>query len=111
VRALENWRPQDTLAIGRLQAFFLSATLDEEIGLAEIYAALPEALRRDVYRSAPAAPATVLPPNTASRAQLAANHAAPPLPPVETLRAVRAMLDRLNASSPLGHGAGVGSNN
>lgn len=111
VSVLEDWHPQDTLAIGRLQAFFLSATLGEEIGLAEIYAALPEALRRDVYRSAPGAPATVLPANTTARAQRGAAPTQAPLPPLETLRAVRAMLDRLNAASPLGHGAGVGSNN
>lgn len=111
VSALEDWQPQDTLAIGRLQAFFLSSTLGEEIGTAEIYAALPDALRRDVYRSAPGAPATVLPPTTSVRAQRAAAPSQAPLPPLETLHAVKAMLDKLNAASPLGHGAGVGSNN
>ena len=39
----------------------LSQTLDEELFFAERQAALPDALRRDVFRSAPAAPATVLP--------------------------------------------------
>ena len=67
--ALEDWRPQDTLAIGRLQAFFLSASLGEEVGNAEIYASLPDALRRDIYRSAPGAPATTIPVNTTNRAQ------------------------------------------
>lgn len=109
--ALEDWDPRDTLAIGRLQAFFLSASLDEEIGFAEIYSALPEALRRDVYRSAPGAPATVLPANGTARAQRASARPSAQLPPLEILRAVRVMLDELHAASPLGHGAGVGSNN
>lgn len=114
VSVLEDWHPRDTLAIGRLQAFFLSSTLAEEIGFAEIHAALPEALRRDVYRSAPAAPATVLPVDGARDvASVAAvsERSAAAAPPLETLRAVRAMLERLNAASPIGHGAGVGSNN
>ncbi len=110
---LDDWRPQDSLAIGRLQAFSLSSTLGEEIEAAEIAAALPEALRLDIFRSAPGAPATVLP-VAALEERTAESRTAPqaPQPPLELLHSVRAMLDRLSDSNPFGSRADdVGSNN
>jgi penicillin amidase len=112
---LAPWRPQDTAAIGRLQAWQLSETLDEEIGRAQIRAALPEALVSDVFRSAPATPATVLP--VASGAGAALRVDAPQLlpaaqPPLPVLDAVRESLENLRRSYPFGDAeGGVGSNN
>src|SRR5215468_4651969 len=78
---LAPWRPQDTLAIGRLQAWTLSETLDQELFFARVFSSLPEALREDVFRSAPAAPATVLPsPGTTAAISRAAEVQAPALP-------------------------------
>lgn len=113
---LEEWRPQDTLAIGRLQAYFLSESLGEEIARAERAAGLPEALYKDVFRSAPAAPATVLPaPSAASRGRADPTRAVapqvPPLPPLPVLRSVREMLERLREANPLGRDEHTGSNN
>jgi len=115
VDALVDWRPQDTLAIGRLQAFSLSSTLADEIHAAEIYASkLPKAVISDVFRSAPAAPATVLPHSQATRALRDPTQASvpPALPPLPVLRSVGAMLDQLSQLNPLGQrGRGLGSNN
>jgi len=113
---LDDWRPQDTLAIGRLQAWQLSASLDEEIAAAEKLAALPDALFRDVFRSAPAAPATVLPPEENGSATGGAGGDAiarkPSLPPLDVLRSVRRMFERNARFDPLGgRRAEVGSNN
>lgn len=115
---LAPWRPQDTLAIGRLQAWQLSETLDQELFLAELQAALPDALRRDVFRSAPATAATVLPLAgglaAASAAASAVAPAAPPPPPVslDLLHSVRTMLQERSRLNPLGAAdADRGSNN
>ncbi|MGH7788089.1 MAG: penicillin acylase family protein [Candidatus Binatia bacterium] len=111
---LAAWRPQDTLAIGRLQAWQLSESLDEELFFAELQAALPEALRRDVFRSAPAAPAIVLPiddTRTAAR-RAAAPAAAAPQVPLALLHSVRTMLQESSRMNPLGAAdADRGSNN
>jgi penicillin G amidase len=113
---LDDWRPQDTLAIGRLQAFDLSSTLSEEIAAAEELAVLPEAVFLDAFRSAPAAPATVLPRADAMTALAAGRGAAaapsPALPPLEVLRDVRRMLERNARFDPLNGAHGIaGSNN
>jgi penicillin amidase len=112
-QSLDDWRPQDTLAIGRLQAYSLSATLGEEIAAAERVAALPEALLRDVFRSAPAAPATVLPPaggGSAGGSGVAAEPSS--LSPLETLRALRTMFEENAVHNPLaGSSDETGSNN
>jgi len=124
---LAAWRPQDTLAIGRLQAYTLSASIGEELFFADVFASLPEALRRDVFRSAPAAPATVLPVTEGSSAVnvlangggqdgavrvSASGPAAVAQPPVELLRRLHAMLERNAGFNPLGGGARErGSNN
>ena len=106
---LANWRPQDTLAIGRLQAFQLSISLDEEIGAAQIFDQVPEDLRLDVFRSAPVSPATVLPVPGGTTAALANVSQVPPLRAgYESLREIRAAL----ADNPFVAGtADVGSNN
>lgn len=112
--SLADWRPEDTAAIARLQAYSLSESASEEVGLARNLLLLPEALFRDVYRSAPAAPATVL--NTGgtggggstSRLALPKDH----LPPAETLAAVAEALAELQDMNPVGDLArGLGSNN
>jgi penicillin amidase len=112
--ALDDWRPQDSLAIGRLQAWSLSETLGAEIAAAERVAALPDALLRDVFRSAPAAPATVLPVGDPAGGGGGAAAAArvPTMPPLETLRRVREMLDHNADLDPIGRPQrGQGSNN
>src|SRR5215470_3249945 len=110
---LAPWRPQDTLAIGRLQAWTLSETLDQELFFARVFSSLPEALREDVFRSAPAAPATVLPsPGTTAAIRRAAEVQAPALPPAELLRSVLDMLHDNSRFNPLGpDDAARGSNN
>jgi len=113
---LQEWRPQDTVAIGRLQAFSLSESSGEEISLARIAAQLDENLRRDVFRSAPAAPATVLPPaqqSSVTRARATRRSAGPAaLPSASVLSALEGRLQRTLDANPLGTRAtGVGSNN
>jgi penicillin amidase len=109
---LAEWRPQDIAAIGRLQAWQLSQSMDEEIGRARTLAALPDAVARDVFRSAPAAPATVLPvPSRQRAARVGVAHAVE-LPPLPLLEAIDEALDAVQASNPLGRrDHGLGSNN
>lgn len=108
---LDDWRAQDIAAIARLQAHQLSDSLFEEIGLARLLATLPEPIFRDVFRSAPAAPTTILPAPTGGNAtapSLPRDH----LPPVETLAALETSLAQTRASMPLGDQREVvGSNN
>lgn len=109
------WRPQDTLAIGRLQAWELSETLDDEINRARLVQSLPDIVVRDVFRSAPATRATVLPVAAASApsAELAAvQRVRAALPPAETLREIAATLAEMQRNNPLGPSRqSVGSNN
>ena len=113
VNDLFDWRPQDTLAIARLQAFSLSDSMGEEIDFARIERQVPEALRRDVYRSAPAAPATVL----TARNSVARDTRKPPriampsVPSLSTLNQISASLEQLRQANPLQAGGDVGSNN
>lgn len=111
---LADWRPQDTLAIARLQAWNLSDSMEAEIALAAAKAALPDAVFRDVFRSAPAAPDTVLPPTSAPQA--AQRHAAAvlrdalALPP--NIAEIAAGLNALRDANPLGAMRfDIGSNN
>ena len=113
---LVDWRPQDTLAIGRLQAWSLSETLDEEIARARLLQSLPDAVAKDVFRSAPAAPATVLPVRTAAARRNTAGQGAarsvPPLPAVQTLDEIGAALAEMRRVNPFGTKEdGAGSNN
>ncbi len=112
---LADWEPADVLAIARLQAFSLSYSGDDEVQQARIRQALPEAVWRDVFRFAPAAPTTVLPP---VQARVARSAAAPGgaevgfLPPRPILDEVAAAFDELLASLPIGSlRSGAGSNN
>jgi penicillin G amidase len=111
---LAEWRPQDTVAIGRLQALSLSDSSGEEVGFARILASLPQALTDDVYRSAPAAPATVLPvaqPLTAA-ANARARRSAASSPSLELLASIEESQRRLHDANPIGtRDRGVGSNN
>jgi penicillin amidase len=110
---LADWRPQDTLAIARFQAYSLSETLEEEIDRARVMQALPADVDKDVFRSAPAAPATVLPvPHSAPRRATAVAKTIPPLPPLATLTEVSAALAELRRNNPFGSKEqGAGSNN
>jgi penicillin amidase len=112
---LDDWHPRDSLAIGRLQAYSLSETLGEELGAAERIAALPDALLRDVFRSAPATDATVLPVATSPASVRTRQVAACPseqLPALDLLRNLREMFDRNERFNPLGgRDRGTGSNN
>lgn len=109
---LPDWRPQDTLAVGRLQAYSLSDSMSEEIDRARIWRALPEALRHDVYRAAPAAPATVLPVRHDAVAQRRARQIpVPEAPSLETLTAVSQAMGALRAANPWQASGDVGSNN
>ena len=112
---LVPWRPQDTLAIGDLQAWLLSETLEYEIGLAQMIQALPDAIARDVFRFAPATHATVLPVGSAAgpvALAKASQPARPPLPSADTLGAIAGALADLRRNNPLGPSReSVGSNN
>ncbi len=111
---LADWRPQDTVAIARLQSWSLSETLDEEIGRARIYEQLPESLREDVFRSAPATDATTIPPalQPAQASRGAAKVVAPALPSLPILQQVSQLLAHVAAASPFGSSrTAVGSNN
>jgi penicillin amidase len=111
---LVNWTPTDTLAIGRLQAWNLSYDAGGEVGRAERLAALPQPLYDDVFRSAPATPATILPvgaDGAAARA-LERSRLLAHLPPLPVLARVRAALEALAAANPVTQGdEQVGSNN
>lgn len=111
---LAPWEPEDSLAVGRLQAFSLSDTSGDEIQWARARASLPEAVFRDVYRFAPSAPTTVLPPRTQHLARNVSVHHPEPLflPPLSVLEEVGSMFDELAANLPFGTRArGAGSNN
>jgi len=113
---IPDWRPQDTLAIARLQAYSLSDSMASEIDRARIWRSLPDALRQDVYRSAPAAPATVLAPSSTRAAQRHASRstpriAMPEVPSLETLTEISRSLESLRATNPWQASGDVGSNN
>jgi penicillin amidase len=113
--SLDDWRPQDTLAIARLQAWSLSESLYAEIDFARVVDSLPEEIVRDVFRSAPSAPATILP---GSRGVVAAAAAGPRLglvpglPNAGALGEVTEALAEMRRWNPFGSIAGgIGSNN
>jgi penicillin amidase len=110
---LADWRPQDTAAIARLQAYSLSETLEEEIERARIMVSLPPEVVKDVFRSAPATAATVLPVTSAGQGSAAAvARVVPELPPVGVLTEISAALQDLRRSNPFGSKEeGAGSNN
>jgi penicillin amidase len=112
---LADWRPQDTAAIARLQAYALSDSVSEEITRARNLRLLPESLFKDVFRSAPAAPTTIVNPGSGDGAGGGAANATDPtehLPSVAVLSAVAAALDELNTANPIGAPSrGAGSNN
>lgn len=114
---LEDWRPQDTVAIARLQAWSLSESLDEEINRARLYERLPNDLRQDVFRSAPATDATVIPVGMQAARVRRGNSAGaklipPALPPTAILEQVGQLLARVSQASPFGsQETDVGSNN
>ncbi len=110
---IDNWRPQDTLAVGRLQAQNLSDDSGSEIGRAERMRALPEEIFRDVYRSAPATNATIIPAGAQQMARAGGVRGIlSELPPLEVLASVRRALDQTAAMNPVTRGSEfVGSNN
>jgi penicillin G amidase len=112
---LDPWRPQDTIAIARLQAWNLSETLEDEVSFARIMQSLSEDIVRDVFRSAPAAPTTVLPVTPAASLANVADALLtrpPALPPARDLGDMVDALDAMRRNMPLGsRQQGVGSNN
>ena len=112
---LEDWRPQDSTAIGRLQAWSLSKSLEDDIGFARRIQALPDAILKDVFRSAPVTSATVLPvttPSAQAGAASALRNAGPLVRSLRNLGEITDALDELRRNNPLGNRtAGVGSNN
>ncbi len=110
---LVDWRPQDTLAIGRLQAYSLSESLGEEIDAARIARLLPESLLKDVFRSAPATTATVLPvsSSTARSAKSTTTISAADQPSLAVLDEISQALSALRQANPLQSSGDVGSNN
>jgi penicillin amidase len=112
---LADWRPEDVLAVARLQAFSLSDSSGDEIQLARIMQRLPEPLVRDVFRFAPAAPTTVLAPRQPTNARHWLERAAPTigiLPEPSVLDEVAAMFEELASNLPFGsRRRGAGSNN
>ncbi len=109
---LVNWRPQDTLAVGRLQASNLSDDTGSDIGRGERMAALPAAIHDDLYRSAPATNATIIPAGAQQNARAALRRAIDKLPPLEVLAAVRRSLNETTLLNPVTRGSEfVGSNN
>jgi penicillin amidase len=112
---LDDWRPQDTAAIARLQAYSLSESASSEVGMARNLQLLPEALFKDVFRAAPAAPTTIInggSDGSTARSSTGRTWSKDHLPPVSTLAAVADVLERLQTANPLGSLArGVGSNN
>ena len=113
--SLDDWRPQDVIAVARLQAWSLSESLSDEINFARIRDSLPEPLFLDVYRSAPADPAITLPRDeSAGRSQRSVVRSASPAPQpgqVERYAELAEFLDRVRAQNPLGKAFDVGSNN
>lgn len=114
---LDDWRPQDSVAIARLQAWSLSDSRASEISLARTASLLPEELFKDIFRAAPPDPATVLPEANTPRADAPARRAqAAPrpsgeLPNPELLEDVVAHLERVNQFNPFSASGDVGSNN
>ena len=109
---LANWRPQDTLAVGRLQAQNLSDDTGSDIGRAERMRALPEAIHDDIYRSAPATNATIIPVGATQTARASVKRIISELPPLEVLASVRKTLEQIDAMNPVTRGSEfVGSNN
>lgn len=112
---LADWRPQDTAAIARLQAYSLSSSEGGEVGLARNLQLLSDALFKDVFRAAPAAPTTILnnPPLAGAGGGAAALAAVKRvLPPASVLAAVADSIAERQGMNPLGNLAtGVGSNN
>jgi len=110
---LADWRPQDTLAIGRLQAYSLSESMGEEIEAARVRRLLSGDLLRDVFRSAPASPATVLPVtgNAARSARSATQATTADEPSLAVLDEISKALEGLRHANPLQRGGDVGSNN
>ncbi len=109
---LDDWRPQDTMAVVRYQALVARHRLNIELGFAAAADALPDAVFRDLVRSAPVAPTTVLP-VTSGMAEGAEALGRPPvasLPSLAVVNSVLELLDRMQAWSPLGGRENGGSN-
>lgn len=109
---LANWRPEDTLAVGRLQAFNLSDDSGADVQRAEIRQALPEAVWQDVFRAAPSSNATILPVGADGSARANTQPKLPELPPLKVLASISKALREAEASNPVTEGSEfVGSNN
>ncbi|MCX8073945.1 MAG: penicillin acylase family protein [Candidatus Binatia bacterium] len=111
---LAPWEPADTLAVARLQAFSLSDSSGDEIQWARAQQSLADAVFRDVFRFAPAAPTTVLPPRTARANRIRGDTSSGSLfvVPPKILEDLTGMFDELASNLPFGtRSRGAGSNN
>jgi len=113
---LAPWELEDSLAVGRLQAWLLSGSLDEEVLAGEVLSSgAPADLVADLTRHAQAYPSRTLPPPAS--APLREGPAAAPAPAAPphlaaargSLSAVRRLLAR--AWNPVARGERAGSNN
>lgn len=108
---LDDWRPEDSLALGRLQAWNLSNNTGTEVARAARNAALPADLNADVYRFAPSTPTQIQPTGDAVATAKLPPGSAPTKLSAERLAAVAKNLEAVASMLPLGSGHWVGSNN
>lgn len=119
---IADWRPEDSLAIGRLQAWSLSADVETKIGRWERRLALPDDVFADIWRLQPPSPAVTLGPGGATgnlipqAERTPALLQPPPEPGAATRRALPAIVRQLGENArriPWGsrHDDGFGSNN
>jgi penicillin G amidase len=116
-----DWEVEDSIAVGRLQSFQLSETLQEELTAGRLAASIDaasEAVFLDVTRHAPAVATTILPPaaGAALAAPLRRTPRAVASPARSQLAEAKASLDAAAAflagvRLPFAHGDRAGSNN
>jgi len=110
---LDDWEPEDSIALGRLQAWNLSNNTGAEMSRAARNAALPAALNADIYRFAPSSLVQIAPAEAFASAKTPRKPSKSPAAkiPTERLASIARMFDDLKSRLPLGSGDWVGSNN
>lgn len=102
--SLADWRPQDSLAVARLQAWGQSNSLGREIDRARIRAALPEPLFLDLYRAASPYSAISIPRGQSLKRMASPRSPIgppPPAVPLAKLDEISVFLDRVRAGNPI----------
>ena len=116
---LAEWTVSDSLAIGRLQSWFLSISHQAEADQLALRQLLGDDLYADIYRFQPPAPAITLDEGTASApgyhpaASAVQTRLAPPAVASDLLARMTAAAQRRDALNPMARGdrSGLGSNN